>query len=190
MAEAEAKPAPQKWWHWFLIYPALVTALMGALPSACQAVRAWRLDTTFAKVQIAEQQQGLWERNVDCLEAKPVYSVDVDEDITVGVTLCPSGDALLRYAVGAKVTYTWVKAPVPQELRARWDPHELVPDVDKPLATVRMVWGNRRCIRVTQGRVRRLIMLDGTHCAWEENRIGSGVVVSRVDVPCDTPCPD
>jgi hypothetical protein len=194
MAEGEAKPptpAPQKWWQWVFIYPALATALLGALPAACQAVRAWRLDTTYAKVQLAEEQQKLWERNLDCLEAKPVYEVDVNAAVTVGVTLCPSGDALLRYAVDDELTYTWVRFPGWHHVKpqTRWDPHESVPDVTTPLASVRLAWGTMRCVRIVGSQVHRLVQRDQDDCVWEERHVQTGRRVAVLKADCDAPCP-
>lgn len=99
------------WWKLLLVYPAILTSLGGAIPTAWQAFTAWRLDVAYSRVQIAEEQRRLWEKNLSCLDLRPVYSVSGPSGVVIGVTLCPSGDALLRYEVGEEVTYTWIAYP-------------------------------------------------------------------------------
>lgn len=211
---AETPHTPTSWWHWLLLYPALATTLLGSLPTVWQAVKAWRLDVSYARVQIAEAQQQLWERNLDCLAAKPVYSVELPEGITVGVTLCASGDALLRYeSQWGTVSYTWIPFPTGVQARPSHAGCQPAPGVAcaqaagdlpgrpvppaldqlpgaEPLVRSRIIFGATRCAVLRQGLALRLYSLDGSACWLEHIQVSTGQVVSRVQVPCTTPCPE
>jgi hypothetical protein len=111
-AQDATKHTPTKWYQWLLLYPALATSIAAAVPTVWQQYKAYRLDTTFSKVQIAEEQQQLWENNIECLTEHGIYSLDGHDGLVIGVTLCPSGDVLLRYHPNEwPPTYKWVGPP-------------------------------------------------------------------------------
>lgn len=183
-----------KWWQILLVYPAIASAVLGAIPTAWQAVKAWRLDVNYNQVQQAAEQQRLWERNLDCLEAKPVYSVAGPDGATIGVTLCPSGDALLRYASGKQVTYTWI--PYPQATRRFWGggAGPALPvafaqaEPPTPLVRSSIIWGATRCAYRHGTVVIRLYTLDGRTCLVEHVLVATGAVLSQVPVSCSVSC--
>lgn len=110
----EKKTTPSKWWQWAFVYPTLVISLFGAIPTALQHYKAWRLQVDYNEVARVEEQHKLWERNADCLTSKGIYEVDAWDGSIVGVTLCKTGDALLRYQYKEENTsYVWVKSPRP-----------------------------------------------------------------------------
>lgn len=108
----EIKHSPTKWYQWVLLYPVLATSVLGSVPTAWQAYKAWKLDVNFRDVQKVEEQRQLWERNAYCLRTKGIYSADGPDDLTVRVILCDTGDALLGYKYKEyAVVYVWVKRP-------------------------------------------------------------------------------
>ena len=119
MAEpAEAKPAPRTTLQYLILYPTLLLSLGGSLPTVLQALKAWRLDTTYARVQIIEEQHKLWEKNVECLTHASVWEVDGPQGVTVKVTICDSGDTLLRYYVRDWTPrFHWVALPTSKEAK-------------------------------------------------------------------------
>jgi hypothetical protein len=177
-----------KVWQALLVYPALLTSLGGALPTAWQAFKAWRLEVNYTEVQQAEAQQRLWERNLDCLEAKPVYSVEGPGGAVIGVTLCPSGDALLRYDTGEDVTYTWIRYPTRRH--SQRGPRRAYAQAEPPTPLLRstIVWGATRCAVRRGTVVIRLFTTDGTICLVEHVLVATGVVVSQVPVSCSLSC--
>lgn len=189
-----APPTPEHvrgltWWQAVLVYPALASAVLGAIPTAWQAFKAWRLDVAYTQVQIAAAQRQLWERNLGCLDLRPVYSVEGPGGVVIGVTICPGGDVLLRYDVGEEVTYTWIAYPhalAPQSQRVSG-----VAWAQEPASPWRaqLLYGASRCVRVQGGVVVRLHTTDGQTCLLEHIHLGSGRVVTQVVVPCTTPCP-
>lgn len=107
-------PKPTTFWQYVVVYPALAMGLAGSIPTVVQQVKAWRLETTAAKVQLVAEQQQLWERNVDCLHESGMYEVDGPHGIVIRVTLCSkTGDTLIRYHVREwPAIYRWVSLPV------------------------------------------------------------------------------
>ena len=102
MSESAAPvgPAPSsatKWWQWALVYPALGTSLFAAVPRVWEEVKALRLGVARSQLQLVEEQQRLWERNLDCLTHQGIWEVDGPEGLVVRVSLCTSGDILVRY---------------------------------------------------------------------------------------------
>jgi hypothetical protein len=194
MTEAGERPpsttiAGLKVWQALLLYPALLTTIGGAIPTVWQAYKSWRLDVNYAKVHYAEEQQRLWQRNLDCLEAKPVYSVDGPHGTVVGVTLCPSGDALLRYETPERTTYTWIAYPT-AGTRHSQRPGVAYAQAEPPTKYLqsRIVWGATRCATIRDTVVLRLYTRDGSQCLAEHVLMASGVVVSSVPVSCSLSC--
>ena len=108
------KPKPTSFLQYLIVYPTLALALIGAMPTLLQHLKAWRLETSASKVQIVAEQQQLWERNLPCLQQGSSYEVDGPHNIVVRVTLCQgTGDTLLRYHLNAwEPIYRWVALPV------------------------------------------------------------------------------
>jgi len=135
------------WWKTVLLTPALLVLFGGGIGTAVPALwheyRAWRLGVETSRLQIYEDQKVLWERNLGCLRVKPVYTIMVDDQVEIGVTLCGTGDALLRYQRSPSVVaYTWVRFP--EHLVAPEVQHSSRGDVGEP--AIHMVWNQTRCI--------------------------------------------
>jgi hypothetical protein len=106
-------PKPTSWLQWLIVYPALGTSLFAAVPTVWNEVKAWRLGVQASQLQLVEEQQRLWERNLPCIQERGSYEVDGPQGIVVRVTLCETGDALLRYHLSAwPPIYRWVALPV------------------------------------------------------------------------------
>ena len=102
-----------KWWQWLIVYPALGTSLFAAVPRVWEEYKALRLGVARSQLQLVEEQQRLWERNLPCIQERGSYEVDGPHGIVVRVTLCETGDALLRYHLRAwPPIYRWVGLPV------------------------------------------------------------------------------
>lgn len=174
---------PTSWWHWILLYPAVFGALVAAIPTVIQEVKAWRLGVTASRVHIVEEQQRLWQRNLDCLHLKPVYTVDVGDGVTVGVTLCGSGDALLRYQRSPDaVSYTWI--PYPAYPQATTPPSSTIDNVLPPQSHV--MYGMTRCVSLQELLV-LWIQYDAEAsetCHMDYIATISGAQIQRRPVPC------
>jgi hypothetical protein len=188
MAASSESPKPAKWWHTMLTTPALLVALGGGLGSAVPAIwgewKSWRLGIQSNRIQIVQEQQTLWQKNLDCLRLKPVYTIVLDEGVEVGVTLCSSGDALLRYQRNPDtVSYTWIKYPT--EGRPAEPQHSRAGDVVIPQSLV--VYGATRCI-LQQSLVVLWVLHDNTDvsdaCHMDYVSTIKGVLLKTQAVPC------
>ena len=184
--EARPHPSQLKLWQALIIYPAILTTLGGSIPTAWQAFKAWRLDVSYSKVAQAEAQQDLWERNLDCLTTRPVYSLEIEGGVQLSVTLCASGDALLQYQRGSASTYTWV--PYPPLLPQGRETAGGLAWADEPPRPIRIILGTTRCVQVRPPLVVRLVQAQEGQCHLEHIVIATGSVVSRVAVPCTARC--
>lgn len=183
-------PDPQKlsWGRLLIIYPAIIVAGLGALPTVWQAWRAWRLDVAYTKVYQATEQQHLWERNLACLSARPVYAVDGPHG-SVGVTLCRSGDALLRYEAPNKTTYTWVPYPRHTHTSSLLSTAQARDNWEVPEYKAKVLFGVTLCA-VQHGNIilRIAVTQEGTLCILEHISATTGKVLSTLQVGCATAC--
>jgi len=112
-------PAPTQtswptWIQLFVVYPALGTSLLAAVPTVWNEVKAWRLGVESSQLQLAQEQEKVWSRNAECLGQGSSYEIDGPHNIVVRVTLCQAtGDTLLRYHVGSwEPIYRWIALPI------------------------------------------------------------------------------
>ena len=98
--------------HYLIVYPTLATSLIAAVPTVWKEYKAWRLGINSNELQLVQEQQRLWIRNVDCLQKQGVWEVDGPDGIIVKVTMCRTGDVLLRYQLNDWVAHIkWVSKP-------------------------------------------------------------------------------
>jgi hypothetical protein len=175
-----------------LTTPALLLALGGgigtAIPAVWQEYKAWRLGVQANQLQQIEDQQVLWEKNLHCLRVKPVYTITLDADVEVGVILCQSGDALLRYQRAPEVvTYTWI--PYPRHKPVPEPQHSSAGDLVTP--QTRVVYGATRCV-ILQARLLAWVLADDDtlqRCHIEYITLVRGTLLERRELPC-TRCED
>ena len=132
-----------------------------------------------------QEQHALWQKNLDCLRLKPVYTIVLGEGVEVGVTLCSSGDALLRYQRNPDtVSYTWIRYPT--EGRPADPQHPKTGDVVMPQS--RVVYGATRCM-LQQSLVVLWVLYDDEHsdaCHMDYVSTIKGVLLKTQAVPCRT----
>jgi hypothetical protein len=105
MTAADEKPSsgpsphsssrPQAWWQWWLMYPALGVAILGALPTAINGVQAVRLGLPYSDVPTANKNNDLFAKNFDCLK-KTGPAVQLKDNTEVQAVICDSGDIWIR----------------------------------------------------------------------------------------------
>lgn len=102
-----------RWVQIFVLFPALGGSLFAAVPRVWEEYKALRLGVARSELQLVQEQEKLWSRNAECLQQGSSYEIDGPHSITVRVTLCQTGDTLLRYHVNAwPPIYKWVGLPV------------------------------------------------------------------------------
>jgi hypothetical protein len=92
----DRRAGPNKWWQWVLLYPSLLIALLGAVPSVREIERSFRLDVPFGQGSEAEKQLKLWQINFECLNRSPSFKPIInDKDIEISSIVCATGDVLI-----------------------------------------------------------------------------------------------
>ena len=179
---------PKKFWETLLLYPPLLVALGGGLATAVPAIwqewKAYKLGVTTSRLHSVEEQERLWTKNVHCLAMRPVYTITISEGVEVGVTLCSSGDTLLKYQRAPNtVTYTWVAFPSPH--RGITLPDAKTLDLQHPIT--RVVFGGTRCVMLQGQMVLWVLYRDEVSadaCRIEYIATVSGRLAQRQDVAC------
>jgi len=106
-------PAPRTTLQMLILYPTLAASLFAAVPRVWEEVKALRSGVARSELQLVQEQERLWQRNLECIQAQGTWEIDGPHGIVVRVTLCASGDTLLRYHVGDwSPIYKWVGLPV------------------------------------------------------------------------------
>ena len=179
---------PKKFWETLLLYPPLLVALGGGLGTVLPVVwsewKAYKLGVTTARLHQVEAQSALWTKNVHCLAMRPVYTITISEGVEVGVILCSSGDALLKYQRAPDVvTYSWVAFPQPH--RGITLPDAKALDLQHPIT--RVVFGGTRCVMLQGQMVLWVLYRDEVSaeaCRIEYIATVSGRLAQRRDVAC------
>lgn len=96
-AASPAPPAhPNKWWQWVLVYPGIMVALLGSVPTIYQAYTSWRLGVPYGQTYDALEQNRLWVENFACAKTVEFTSIVTPHKVEIGSYVCQSGDVLLR----------------------------------------------------------------------------------------------
>ena len=113
MADETSKPQPRTTLQMLILYPTLAASLFAAVPRVWEEVKALRLGVARSQLQLVEEQARLWEKNLPCIQAQGTWEIDGPHGIVIRVTLCQTGDTLLRYHVRDwGPIYKWVGLPV------------------------------------------------------------------------------
>ncbi|MGB3403876.1 MAG: hypothetical protein WBA77_14405 [Microcoleaceae cyanobacterium] len=97
------------WWQWILMYPTLIIAILGSVPTAINIFESIKLDVPLDEVQIAKEQIKLWNRNFECARTSPTHWSNVDENgVKIGVIVCPSKDVLVSVNGNIQASYRWI----------------------------------------------------------------------------------
>ncbi len=78
-----------------MMYPTLVVAVLTAIPTVVQAVKAISIGTTWWSVPIAERTERIIDRNWECL-GKSGTSVQLANNTKLEVAVCDTGDIWIR----------------------------------------------------------------------------------------------
>lgn len=86
---------PKKWYQWVLMYPAVILAMIGAIPTATELIKSFKLDVDWGTTKIVEEQHKMWKENFDCTQKKTATIIKNEFGATISVIICDSGDILL-----------------------------------------------------------------------------------------------
>ncbi len=187
MNEQNQSGAPRKWWQWVLVYPTLVTALIGAIPTFVQLYRAWDMDVPYSKVGSALNQSALWQKNTACLGAKQIEQVTTSHLSDISLLRCSNDDLLVALPKGLH----WIAA---EELEIKKAEHstmfqEAFASEGNPehrfLAQTRMVICQRK---LKDGLLLLRVRYGSNQCFDETINTYTGALIKRVQSSCETNC--
>lgn len=94
---SDQKPEPpRRWWQWFLVYPGLAVAFIGAVPTYIEAFKSYNLGVPFGRSFDAQTQNRLWQENFECAKKASFTTTINKKMVEIGSAVCESGDVLLR----------------------------------------------------------------------------------------------
>ncbi len=118
----------------------------------------------------------------------PVYSTDLSESDTIGVTLCPSGDVLLRFKTitefNEQIKYVWVRFQRQESAKAR---QARIKKAKESIQISGILYGISKCVAVRPSTVVR-ILRDDEGCALEVIGLADQLVAVSRRIPCDRYC--
>lgn len=108
-----AAPPPEKptqWWQWMLLYPTLAVSLLTAIPEWMDKYQAYKLGVSSKTLDAANEQNQLWQKNLECTKTLDFRSVTNPHNIQVGAHVCPTGDllVLIKHPGTVAPQYRWV----------------------------------------------------------------------------------
>jgi hypothetical protein len=181
---------PRKWWQWLLLYPGLVIAVLGAIPTLVELRRSFTLDVPFGNGAEAEKQLRLWQVNFDCMNKLPVIRpIRNEQNIEVASVVCDTGDVLIVGTLPDRSKQMkWVSwsdvIPAPQTRLARYSLSKAAdanaPPVDAAATVVCQRWLKKGVL------LQRIGMRDG--CIDRTVNAPTGRVVGSRPAPCDPSC--
>jgi hypothetical protein len=182
--------APRKWWQWFFLYPTLLIAVLGAVPTFLETYKSYKLRVPVGSSREAEQQTALWQRNFECSKNSQFQTIKTQFNVEVGSIVCESGDVLLKSRPPAKeAQYRWVSwgdiAPTKQSQVAFFSVADANADTNPYVIRVQ---SGAMCQRwVGNGLLLRRIRTSNG-CIEEIINTYNGSVVKRYSVPCSPAC--
>jgi hypothetical protein len=182
------------WWQWMLMYPTLIIALLGSLPTAINIFESIKLDVPLDEVDIAKKQVKLWNKNFECARTSPTHWSNVDENgVKVGVIICPSKDVLVSVNGNIQASYRWIEYNTfePTQPAANFFMSAAVAAEIPP--QIQVAQNNKEDTLLCQEKqsdyriLRRIKNQDGA-CFDQTINLATGKVIKEVLVQCDSEC--
>ena len=161
-----------------LKYPTLVLGILGSMPTLLTAFKSLELGVDFSKVDFAEAQSRMWNRNSLCYRNARYAVVRTDAGQTIRVLPCPSGDVLIEVQSPSSPlpVIRWIEKT--EIIKTGFRPGELQAQV-APHVTEML------CYRVQeQNTVVARVIRVGALCYKEKISIYKGEVLESLKVPC------
>ncbi|GMR21369.1 MAG: hypothetical protein BMS9Abin36_1969 [Gammaproteobacteria bacterium] len=184
------KKKETNWLQMVLMYPALIIALIGAVPKYTDWVQSIVTGKSETQIKLEESQAALWVRNMEC-DIDDAIDVKTSTNTMVSVALCPTGDMFVRYkpADVARPFVRWVTANYivdSEPTRAMFGIRDVYAAED-PLRPI-VLADTRVCQALVNGKVIRVIRKDDGSCVKEVIDAGSGNIDSIEVVACSARC--
>jgi len=182
---------PQKWWQWVLLYPALITTAIAAIPTFLELGRSASVKVPYGQSLAAIQQNDLWAKNLSCSTA-PFDGLVNEFNIAVDAIICKSGDVLVRFKnPRGKTSYKWVPVESFEAQASSFFPVRSANAFEPILLGASAAPQEAVLCQVLlpDGYVLRRVSDPRTkQCFDEKIRTYTGEVVERRPAPCDRNC--
>lgn len=195
---AASAPPRKKWWQRMLA-PAVLGAILGAIPTGIDLYKSFDYDVGYSEVRHAEEQRRLWMKNFACAQSMTYQQVRTEEGIEVQVGACPNGDVLIEVqAPNSTRLLEWISlnrirsasavsslslvgtayaaAQPGYKSSQKVSPHSKIAQAS---VMCQAMQGSSRIIRIVN---------DNGTCFREEIEVLKGKVVKREQVACDAKC--
>lgn len=90
-------------WQYFLLYPAVFGALLGAIPTGIDLYKSFKYGIAVSDVAHAEEQKNLWIKNLRCVQSLTYHTVKTNDGI-VQIGACQNGDVLIEVIPENEIT--------------------------------------------------------------------------------------
>ncbi len=202
-AETEGPVRPTRWYQWFILYPALAVALLGAVPGWITKAQEVYLGLSKTNSTLAEATRldSLIRKNAACLDSPRNWVTT--EELKVDGTICPSGDLMVWVSKGPqefvdffetdrlfenKMQQTAGSLFSMQALASTPAPVSVRPPASSSLLLVQDPFAITICQSFPDDRTLVRHLQVGDQCYDETIDTYTGVVVGRNPVPCRSSC--
>ncbi|MDA7947904.1 MAG: hypothetical protein MPJ78_10560 [Hyphomicrobiaceae bacterium] len=191
----------RKGWQRVLMYPAVLGALIGAVPTGLDYYKAFVYDIDFQHVKHAEEQRRLWVKNFACAQNISYQQVKTEKNIVVQVGACANGDVLIEVAPprGNRIL-EWISLERLQtasavsglsfigRANAAIGVHATGKQGSPGMTRIAQGGTSIKCQKMHgQNKIVRIVQ-EGNKCFREEISVMKGAVLSRKPVSCSSSC--
>lgn len=181
-----------KWFQLLLMYPALLIAIIGAIPQYSNWIIALMWGIPSDSLAVAKEQIRLWGVNFECSKKGELEMIPIPKNYKIGALVCPSGDVLVKMEppTGENPSYRWIGLNTFLDTNNRFGPKEAKAQTvffDKATAIAQ----SERVLcqkRHSDGNIVRVIMDSNGKCWKERINPRTGRVIERVQVSCGCSC--
>ncbi len=191
MKENSSSKRQRKWWQLLLMYPTLLLALIGDIPTISDLYVSYKNDIPFAAARAAKEQDDLWKKNFECVRNQKSQGIITTHNVTVEAMVCPSGDVLLHVkAPDSKENFRWVGLDTFSVKNA--SANFLVRPAMASAQNTKEILAQAYTVicqrHLGEGRILRRIQYEDGQCFDEVINTYTGALISRDPAPCDSDC--
>ncbi len=186
----------KKIWQYFLLYPAVFGALLGAIPTGIDLYKSFKYGIEVSEVAHAEKQKNLWIKNLHCVQRLTYHTVTTEDGSTVQIGACKNGDVLIELIPknGSSQVAEWVSldrakaaAGVSSLLVSTAFAQTTTDGASEIAGSGEKVETVCTSLDVKKQTIERIVK-RGEICTREINNMITRKSVKREEVPCDTQC--
>ncbi|HYB43621.1 MAG TPA: hypothetical protein VEL75_17710 [Candidatus Methylomirabilis sp.] len=175
-----------RWWQWLLLYPSVGVALISAIPAWIDQIQAARIGVGRRDLAQAQEQNRLWQANLDCARLQEMQRIKTNRNIEVGAQVCPSGDVLLllKRTDSDEPSFHWVSGRLLEQQASRWLEPAAALAASRDMVSAQ---GSQRVLYqrwLRPGLLKQRVREGGETCSDLIINTYTGNVVSRTPVGC------